>query len=696
MKQKIQTLLTQMNHGLVEREEAIKTALLTMLAGENLVLIGPPGTGKSMIARRVAEILETHQDAGYFEYLLTKFSTPEEIFGPLSITELKADRFKRNTEGYLPTVQIAFLDEIFKASSSILNSLLTILNERVFHNGSEPQKVPLLSLISASNELPTGEEELNALYDRFLVRSFVDYVREDNLHKLFEATTTAPSCQKLTQHDLLQIQQAAENVTLSTEIIDAIRSIWAQHKTTFKEDRRENLSDRRLKKIIQLLRVSAATNERQTVDLSDVMLLKNCLWNHYDNAEKVRDIIIKTLQKHSYAVPSNGEIPTAEIVQESPAPRRTENKIKGFTGSGTEHDPILIQSLHDFMDISRPDIGTKGYYFKQTADIDCASLTHWSPMDFQGHYDGDGNSITNLLINTNRVWNKLFSTIQVSSSVHNLTLEQCLLAHNVQDSEIIHCQTNGSLSIKATNCRISKCQVGGMLIWNEATNCQISECQAGWRLITTANGCRISECQAGFQIVNTATNCQIVDCITIIIENKNNEFSSFGGIATKLETSIVERCFVTGILTELSSDLYIGGLVKNCNGTICNSAVGNLRVNTKYNQQFKLKRIVYDGSATLENNVAIDSITLNGNKYQGEDNPSGQDGKTVAAAMFNQRYHELTLGWDFENIWEWDDANNRPALRNLSTTASTSKPATQNNTGMEDLLLQQIRNNVWL
>ena len=76
MKQKIQTLLTQMNHGLVEREEAIKTALLTMLAGENLVLIGPPGTGKSMIARRIAEILETHQDAGYFEYLLTKFSTP--------------------------------------------------------------------------------------------------------------------------------------------------------------------------------------------------------------------------------------------------------------------------------------------------------------------------------------------------------------------------------------------------------------------------------------------------------------------------------------------------------------------------------------------------------------------------------------------------------------------------------------------
>ncbi len=632
MKQKIQTLLTQMNHGLVEREEAIKTALLTMLAGENLVLIGPPGTGKSMIARRVAEILETHQDAGYFEYLLTKFSTPEEIFGPLSITELKADRFKRNTEGYLPTVQIAFLDEIFKASSSILNSLLTILNERVFHNGSEPQKVPLLSLISASNELPTGEEELNALYDRFLVRSFVDYVREDNLHKLFEANTAAPSFQKLTQLDLSHIQQAAENVTLSTEIIDAIRSIWAQHKTTFKEDRRENLSDRRLKKIIQLLRVSAATNERQTVDLSDVMLLKNCLWNHFDNAEKVRDIIIKTLQKHSYAVPSNGEIPVvADIAPESPAPRRTENKIKGFVGSGTEHDPILIQTLEEFVDISRPDVGTQGYYFKQTADIDCASLTHWTPMDFKGHYDGDGRKIENLD-------GTIFSTIQPKSSIINLTVVN--LAGNVEGSEILNCNTYINT---ATDCRISRCDIG----LNEATNCQISECDV---------------------YVKDSIGCEIVDCI--------------GSVSSAKDESFIGRCFANSSIAD------------DCiNSTIYNCAVGHS------NQKYKFKRIcnILDDSK-LENNVAIDSITVNGEKYQGESNPNGQDGKTVAAAMFNQRLFEFTLGWDFENVWEWDEANNQPALRCFSNPETASKPAAAppNTTGMEDLLLQQIRNNVWL
>lgn len=155
MKHKIESLLQQLNHGLVEREHTLKAALLTVLAGENLVLIGPPGTGKSLIARRIADCFagdskngsgdsnDNNDNNDYFEYLLTKFSTPEEIFGPLSISALKADRFQRNTAGYLPAVTTAFLDEIFKASSSILNALLTILNERIYHNGAQRQACPI-------------------------------------------------------------------------------------------------------------------------------------------------------------------------------------------------------------------------------------------------------------------------------------------------------------------------------------------------------------------------------------------------------------------------------------------------------------------------------------------------------------------------------------------------------------------------
>lgn len=308
MKTKLQSLLTNLNQGLIERDQTIKLALLTLLAGENMLLVGPPGTGKSLIARRMSESLAKNtatQNNDYFEYLLTKFSTPEEIFGPLSISELKQDRFKRNTAGYLPTVKMAFLDEIFKSSSSILNALLTILNERIYHNGAEVQPVPLRSLIAASNELPNEQEELSALYDRFLVRVFVDYVKEENRQQFFipaEAFKIQPKlC--ITEQDLALIAAATAKIKIPDELAKVILNIWEKHKEAFKEDRREDLSDRRLTKVIQLLRVSAATNGRKEMDLSDVFLLKACLWNHPDNARKVMRIIKKELHKVN-AVPT--------------------------------------------------------------------------------------------------------------------------------------------------------------------------------------------------------------------------------------------------------------------------------------------------------------------------------------------------------------------------------------------------------
>lgn len=172
MKKKLEKLIEDLNKGLVGREETIKLSLLTLLTQENLILFGPPGTAKSEVSRRISKVIA---DGDYFEYLLTKFTTPEEIFGPLSISDLKQDRFHRKTDGYMPTSHTVFLDEIFKANSSILNSLLTIMNEKIFHNGNQKEETCLISLVGASNENPVSDSELNALYDRFLVREVVNY-----------------------------------------------------------------------------------------------------------------------------------------------------------------------------------------------------------------------------------------------------------------------------------------------------------------------------------------------------------------------------------------------------------------------------------------------------------------------------------------------------------------------------------------
>ena len=177
MKEKISAVASEFNGYFIERSEEINCALLSVLSGEHILYLGPPGTAKSLLAKNVCDAVDGGQ---FYYYLLTRFTTPEEIYGPLSLKALQQDEFRRKIDGYLPTANIAFLDEIFKSNSSILNSLLTILNERKFHNGQEVVDVPLLSVFGASNELPEEDESLQALYDRFLFRCVMEYVQDDS------------------------------------------------------------------------------------------------------------------------------------------------------------------------------------------------------------------------------------------------------------------------------------------------------------------------------------------------------------------------------------------------------------------------------------------------------------------------------------------------------------------------------------
>lgn len=268
--------------GLVERDLPIRLALIASLAGEHLLMVGPPGTAKSLIARRLHQAFAK---SSYFERLLTRFTVPEELFGPLSIKGLEEDRYERLTEKYLPTASIAFLDEIFKANSAILNSLLTLLNEREFDNGTRRDKTPLIAVIGASNELPK-DEELDALFDRFLLRVHVGSVSTEGFSDLIglrgHAAPDILESLKLTDAELLAIQVTAEEVDVPNDVVAILGSLreWCAAESI-------QVSDRRWRKIVKLLQVSALTNERETVSVWDCWLLQHCLWSKPEDREKI-------------------------------------------------------------------------------------------------------------------------------------------------------------------------------------------------------------------------------------------------------------------------------------------------------------------------------------------------------------------------------------------------------------------------
>src|SRR3954451_4622497 len=166
----------------VGRDEVIDLMALAVVAGEHLFLYGPPGTAKSALIRAFARAVHGR----YFEYMLTRFSEPNEVFGPIDIVRLREGVVATVTTGMLPEAEFVFLDELFNANSAILNNLLTVLNERVYRRGAETHRLPLLALFSASNHLPE-DDALRALFDRFLLRCHVGHLRREAMPRLLTA-----------------------------------------------------------------------------------------------------------------------------------------------------------------------------------------------------------------------------------------------------------------------------------------------------------------------------------------------------------------------------------------------------------------------------------------------------------------------------------------------------------------------------
>src|ERR1043165_8597891 len=170
------------SHGLVDRETLVELLVLAAVADEHGLVVGPPGTAKSEAVRRVARATGGH----YFEYLLGRFTEPSEIFGPVDLHKLKDGLVETDTLGMLPEADIAFLDEIFQGSTAILNTLLGILNERVFRRGHTNVRCPLRVCVGASNSLPE-DAALAAFADRFLVRCYVDPIPDPMLEQLLDS-----------------------------------------------------------------------------------------------------------------------------------------------------------------------------------------------------------------------------------------------------------------------------------------------------------------------------------------------------------------------------------------------------------------------------------------------------------------------------------------------------------------------------
>lgn len=295
---RIKSLVEQIASGMHEREDIISLALLGALSNQNTFLFGPPGTAKSLISRRIACAFKQPQ---YFEHLMNRFTTPEELFGPVSLKELKEDRYVRKTNKYLPTADFAFLDEIWKSSPAILNTLLTMINEKTYKNGDEIQNTPLKALIAASNETPLESQGLEALYDRFIVRLMVSPIElKENFEALLNAKPTSavvkvPSNIQVTEQEWSSWGKKIHQVTLSQETIQTIHAI--RHKLAEQFDQLNvYVSDRRWQKIAQLLKASAFFNDRKETNHSDSLLISNCIWTAEENRLEVAEIVYQAIK----------------------------------------------------------------------------------------------------------------------------------------------------------------------------------------------------------------------------------------------------------------------------------------------------------------------------------------------------------------------------------------------------------------
>jgi MoxR-like ATPase len=302
-----------MEQHFLDKQEVIRLLLVSVAAGEHMLLVGPPGTAKSALVRTFAKLI----DARYFEYLLTRFTEPNELFGPVDIRAFREGTYTRKTETMLPEAEIVFLDEIFKSNSAILNSLLTILNERKFANGSKVQDVPLLSMFGASNEVP-NDDNLAAIFDRFLLRVVSDNLDSYHFHNLIAKGIANEAA-------LLTGKAVVARALFSARDLHGLHKRFDAH-LAFTEDflskykglifqiRSEGISvsDRRVVKLLKLFAASAIVDGRDQANDSDFFILKH-IWNNLDQTEILEEIVGPVVDRWYRDHPAERRFATGQV-----------------------------------------------------------------------------------------------------------------------------------------------------------------------------------------------------------------------------------------------------------------------------------------------------------------------------------------------------------------------------------------------
>ena len=295
---KLNNIENELNTYFVERKNEVHGLILGLISGSNVLLIGPPGTAKSMLVSSWAKTLDK---SNYFSWQLHQFSTPEELFGPYSLALLEEDKYVRITDGKLPDADVAFIDEIFKCSHGNLNAMLSILNERVFFNDGKAMPLDLNCVVGASNEVPEDGDHLEAFMDRFSLKYVVDpIVENENFSKMLTNTEIFYPNTLVTMEELKKVSQDISKVTLGEDLVSVLIELRTKLSTSLpgnKKDRALSMpvTDRMFRFAVRILKAEAWLRGRDTVSEDDFEILQHVLWSDPNDRSKMYSTILEVI-----------------------------------------------------------------------------------------------------------------------------------------------------------------------------------------------------------------------------------------------------------------------------------------------------------------------------------------------------------------------------------------------------------------